>query len=60
MSLSPNSVTSSTDMENNDIPEVKKELKEDDIVVDDHSSHHGDEQNLTKNSFRTHEKTNLS
>ena len=49
MSLSPNSVASSTDVESNDIPEVKKELKEDEIVVDDNSSNHGEDQNLTKN-----------
>ena len=34
MSLSPNSVASSAEIENNDIPEVKKEeLKEDDVEV---------------------------
>lgn len=59
MSLSPNSVTSSTDMENNDIPEVKKELKEDDIVVDDNSSNHGEDPNLTKNLVSTFSMANI-
>ena len=59
MSLSPNSVASSSDVDNSDIPEVKKELKEDDIVVDDHSSHHGDEQNLTKNLVSTFSMANI-
>ena len=59
MSLSPNSVASSSDVDNSDIPEVKKELKEDDIVVDDHSSHHENEQNLTKNLVSTFSMANI-
>ena len=51
MSLSPNSVASSAETENNDISEIKKELKEDHVVVDDDSSHHENREdpNLTKN-----------
>ena len=61
MSLSPNSVASSAEIENNDIPEVKKELKEDEVVVDDDSSHHQNREdpNLTKNLVSTFSMANI-
>ena len=61
MSLSPNSVASSAETENNDISEIKKELKEDQVVVDDDSSHHENREdpNLTKNLVSTFSMANI-